>query len=228
LDLYDIIHGEGLDSTISLKLTHLGLGSDDALARRSLLDLLGKAKEKDNFLRIDMENSPYTDATISLYRQCALRYEGVGLVLQAYLKRTASDMASLLNDRLNVRICKGIYKETPDLAFQDPEEIRLNFIQLVQTALDGGAYVGIATHDRYLIDSLETWIMNKNIPEDRYEFQVLYGVPMKDRLEALLSKGNKVRVYVPYGEEWYQYATRRLQESPKIAGYILKNLFRKN
>ena len=225
IQLYEDINQEGLDCTISLKLTHLGLGYDDALAENYLLEILEQAMKRDTFLRIDMEDSPHTDTIIHLFQKCLERYPKVGVVLQSYLRRSKADLASLLGDRLNIRICKGIYHEPPDVAFHDREEIRHNFIQLVQTAMDGGAYVGIATHDHTLIDSLETWIVNKQINNDRYEFQVLYGVPMKGRLTALLASGHKVRVYIPYGEQWYLYALRRLEENPKIAGFVMKNLF---
>lgn len=224
LQLYDVISQKGLDSTISVKLTHLGLGHHDVLAEKCLMELLEKAKQVGNFLRIDMENSSYTERTLDLYRKCLRHYSGVGPVLQAYLKRSADDLLALLGKGLNVRICKGIYNESARIAFKDRQEIRHNFIGLVQTALEGESYVGIATHDTYLIDSLKTWIENRKISRDRFEFQVLYGVPMGDRLEALLAENHRVRVYVPFGEEWFEYATRRLKENPKIAAYVLKNL----
>lgn len=226
LHLYDVIRREGLDSSVSVKLTHLGLGFDDTLAETCLMEIVDKARQHGNFLRIDMENSPYTDRTLDLYRKCLRQYAGVGPVLQAYLKRSRSDLSALVGRKFNVRICKGIYNESPAIALMDRQEIRHNFIYLVQKALEGDSYVGIATHDTYLIDSLETWIENRQISRNRYEFQVLYGVPMGDRLKSLLAGNHRVRVYVPYGEEWYPYATRRLKENPKIARYILKDLSR--
>lgn len=227
LNLYDMIEEKRLDCSISLKLTHLGLGYDNALAEDSLLEILKKAKERKNFLRIDMENSPYTDNTIRLFKKCFKQYHGVGLVFQSYLRRSADDLAMLVGEGFNVRICKGIYRESPNIAFQDRDEIRRSFIQLVQTGLTRGAYVAIATHDLYLIDTLETWLENKGIQKNEYEFQVLYGVPMKGRLESLLEVGHQVRIYVPFGKEWYLYAVRRLEENPHMAIYILKNLLKK-
>ncbi|MEE9166753.1 MAG: proline dehydrogenase family protein [Candidatus Neomarinimicrobiota bacterium] len=227
LQLYDAIEQEGLDCNISLKLSHLGLGHEDRLAVKSLREILEQAKQLNNFLRIDMENSRYTDATIRNFRECLERYKGVGIVLQSYLRRSRSDLANLMGKRVNVRVCKGIYRESREIAFQDRDGIRQSFIQLVQEGLLGDAYIAIATHDRYLMDTLETWIGNKGISRDRYEFQVLYGVPVGGRLESLVKRGHKVRVYVPFGEDWYPYAMRRLTENPRMVGYILKNFFSK-
>lgn len=227
LQLYETIEREGLDCNISLKLTHLGLGTADSLAEKGVLEILDKAKEKGNFLRIDMEDSRYTDAAIRLFKKCFDRYRGVGLVLQSYLRRSGEDLAALAGKKLNVRICKGIYNESQDIAYQDRDEIRKNFIHLVQAGLSNDTYIAIATHDLYLVDSLETWIVNKKIPQDAYEFQVLYGVPMRGRLQSLIKGGHKVRVYVPFGEDWYSYAMRRLEENPHMVGYILKNAFRR-
>ncbi len=225
--LYEIIEDSSLDCNISVKLTHLGLGHDDALAKENLFRLLEMAERRQNFLRIDMENSPYTDATLDLYEQCKMKYSSVGPVLQAYLKRSGDDLQRVLPGSPNVRICKGIYREPESIALQDLGEIRDSFINLVQSGLSGGAYIGIATHDTYLIDTLETWISNQQIDRTRYEFQVLYGVPMGDRLERLQDAGHKVRIYIPFGAEWYAYAMRRLKENPNIASYIVKNLFKR-
>ena len=224
--LYEIIEDSSLDCNISVKLTHLGLGHDDALAEENLFRLLEMAGRKDNFLRIDMENSPYTDATLDLYEQCKMKYSSVGPVLQAYLKRSGDDLQRVLPGSPNVRICKGIYRESESIALQGRKEIRDSFINLVQTGLSGGAYIGIAPHDTYLIDTLETWISNRQIERTRYEFQVLYGVPMGDRLERLLDGGHKVRIYIPFGAEWYAYAMRRFKENPKIISYIMGNWFK--
>ena len=226
-ELYIRIADAELDCNISLKPTHLGLGFDDKLAENNLLRVLDSSHRLNNFLRIDMENSPYTDRTLKLYRHCLEKYKRVGFVLQSYLFRSAKDLEMNLDDKLNVRICKGIYLEPVEIAFQDREKIRENFISLVKMVLEGKGYAAIATHDLYLIDTLETWIRNRKIPRERYEFQVLFGVPMKGRLEQLRDAGHKVRVYVPFGEEWYAYAVRRLKENPNLAGYIIKNLFTK-
>lgn len=225
--LFEVIADSSLDCNISIKLTHLGLGYDDKLAEDNLFALLETAKRIDNFLRIDMENSPYTDITLSLYEKCKSRYAGVGPVLQAYLHRSETDLKRLNGDNFNVRICKGIYREPEESAFHNREEIRENYIKLVQAGLLDEAFIGIATHDIYLIDTLETWIENQAISKDSYEFQVLYGVPMGNRLEQLLEDGHKVRYYIPFGDQWHSYAIRRFKENPKIASYIVRNFFRK-
>lgn len=226
-ELYDRIAESEIDANISLKLTHLGLEIDPNLAQRNVDTILSKTRAHDNFLRLDMENSPYTDETLGIYSHALNVYPQVGTVLQAYLHRTLEDIRTLNQPAFNVRICKGIYKESPEIAYQDREAIRDNFIRAVQEVLDGEGYVAIATHDIYLIDTLETWLENKNIPENRFEFQVLYGVPMGNRLERLLERGHNVRIYVPFGEAWFEYSIRRLKENPNIIGYVLGNLFKR-
>lgn len=224
--LYDRIAEDNLDSNISLKLTHLGMELDASLAEENVLVILDKAKEHQNFLRIDMENSPYTDETIRIYHECLKRYPNVGTVLQAYLYRTIEDVESLNSPSFNCRMCKGIYKESPQIAYQERQEINENYLAAVKALILGGSYAAIATHDISLIDSLETWIKENNIPKNRYEFQVLYGVPMNGRLETLLEKGHIVRIYVPFGEAWFDYSVRRLKENPNIMWYVLKNVFK--
>jgi proline dehydrogenase len=226
--LFQNIKDAGLDSNVSLKPTHLGLEINYDLALKNLLTILNAAKKTENFMRIDMENSEYTDATISAYQECYTEYSQVGTVFQAYMKRTVDDIRKLNKVAdFNCRICKGIYRESPDIAFQDRDEIRSNFIKAVQAVLTGNGYVGIATHDIFLIDSLEKWLRDNNIPKTRFEFQVLYGVPMGDRLKKLLEGSYKVRVYVPFGDAWFDYAIRRLKENPNILWYVLGNIFKR-
>lgn len=225
LNLYDRI--EGLDANISLKPTHLGMEIDPALAESNLLSILEKAKEKNNFMRIDMENSPYTDATIDIYQKCLKKYDKVGMVMQSYLKRTAQDIINLDSEKFNCRICKGIYRESEEIAYQNKKEIRVRFLEDVKAILTGKGYVAIATHDVSLIDKIENWIIENKIPFDRFEFQVLYGVPMGNRLQKLLDKGYTVRNYVPFGEAWFDYSIRRLKENPNIIWYVLGNMFKK-
>ena len=225
LELYERIYRQGLDCNISLKLTHLGLGLSGNPAKENLLDLAGKARERDNFLRIDMENSDYTDQTISLYRKCRELHESTGMVLQARLRRTLADIEELCGPGFNCRICKGIYPEPEELAFTLADEIRENFSLAVRAVLSRGGYAAIATHDIELINSIENWLMENEIPTHRFEFQVLHGVPMAGRLERLLERGYRVRVYVPFGEDWFDYSIRRLRENPRILGYVIKNLF---
>lgn len=225
LNLYDRI--EGLDANISLKPTHLGMEIDPALAESNLLSILEKAKEKNNFMRIDMENSPYTDATIDIYKKCLIKYDKVGMVLQSYLQRTAQDIIDLDSAKFNCRICKGIYRESEEIAYHGKEKIREQFFNDVKAILTGKGYVAVATHDKLLIDKIENWIIENKIPFDRFEFQVLYGVPMGNRLRKLLDKGYTVRNYVPFGEAWFDYSIRRLKENPNIMWYVLGNMFKK-
>lgn len=225
--LYQQLAGAGIRANISLKLTHLGLGLGRNICRANLLKVVDAARVANNFLRIDMENSPYTDDTLDLYRTCREIYPNVGLALQAYLLRSQNDLAGLLSPQLNVRLCKGIYREPAEIALQDRGKISQNYLELLGQALDGGAYVAIATHDRQLIAAALALIAQLNCPADRFEFQALYGVPMQGMLETLLERGLKVRIYLPFGEGWHPYAMRRLKENPHIVGYVLRDLWRK-
>ncbi|MEE8340882.1 MAG: proline dehydrogenase family protein [Candidatus Neomarinimicrobiota bacterium] len=227
LKLYDRIEYDRLNANISLKPTHLGMEIDVSLAEDNLLKILDKAKEYNNFMRIDMENSPYTDATINIYKKCLKNYSKVGMVLQSYLHRTAQDITTLDSENFNCRICKGIYHESENISYHNKEKIREQFFNDVKLILTGKGYVAIATHDIALIDKIENWIIDQNIPHDRFEFQVLYGVPMGNRLQKLLSKGYVVRNYVPFGEAWFDYSIRRLTENPNILWYVLGNIFKK-
>ena len=224
-NLYDRIASQGLDANLSIKLSHIGQDLGYELVRKNLMILINAAKKHNNFLRLDMENSPYTSETINLYKKAFEIYPNVGIVLQAYMHRSIDDIDMLANKMFNVRICKGIYIESEDIAYRGYEKIRSNYIALVQRALTKGSYVGIASHDEYLIDTLYAWIKDNKISPSQYEFQVLHGVPMEKKLQQLIKEGNKVRVYVPYGDNWYDYSVRRLKENPKMAGYIIKNIF---
>ena len=223
--IYDEINKRNLLANISIKLTHIGQDLGIDIVRNNLSKLVEAAKKNNNFLRLDMENVPYTSETIQLYKEMFNNYNQIGIVIQAYLHRSIDDIKALSNDKFNVRICKGIYVEDPHLVLNDYNDIRENYISLVKESLNNGSYVGIATHDEFLIDSLYSWILENNISKDRYEFQVLHGVPMQKKLKKLMEDGNIVRVYLPYGDNWYDYSVRRLKENPKMAGYIIKNLF---
>jgi proline dehydrogenase len=208
------IDSEGLDANVSVKLTALGLELDYDLCRENLESVVGDARARGNFVRIDMEDSSATDRTLQLYRELhAAGNENVGVVLQAYLRRTLDDIDGLAN----VRLCKGIYVEPPELAYRDFDAVRTNYVRSLEKLLEQGSYVGIATHDDFLID--EALRMVADVPRDRYEFQMLLGVAA-DRADALVAAGHRLRVYVPYGTQWYEYSIRRLQENPKIAGYV--------
>ena len=227
-DLYENIHTQKLDCNISIKPTHIGLDIGEDFARTNLITLLNKAHETSNFLRIDMESSEVTDTTLDLYNECKKEYSKVGTVLQAYLYRSEKDLKMLsADDNCNFRLCKGIYRESPEIAIQKRGEINYNFLKLLRYAFEKKIYVGIATHNLELLKKTYDIIDELKIPAEKFEFQVLYGVPMSGWLEKHIENGYKVRVYVPFGREWYAYSIRRLQENPDIAGYILKDIFRK-
>src|SRR4051794_23630928 len=207
-----------LDANVSVKLTGLGLELEQALCRENLEAVVVDAAARGNFVRIDMEDSTTTDRTLELYR--ALRADGhdnVGVVLQSYLRRTLEDLEGLDN----VRLCKGIYVEPEEIAFRDPDAVRANYLRVLERLVEAGTYVGIATHDEQLIG--EALRIVRDLPGDRYEFQMLLGV-RPDRADELIAGGHRLRVYVPYGTHWYEYSVRRLQENPAIAGYVAADL----
>ena len=208
------IDDDELDSNISIKLTALGLDLDLGLCRENLEAVVRDAKERKSFVRIDMEDSSTTTHTLGLYRDLReLGYENLGVVVQAYLRRTIDDVEGIDN----VRLCKGIYVEPPAIAYREFEAVRANYLLVLEKLLAQGSFVGIATHDEYLI--VEALRLVRGLPSDRYEFQMLLGV-RPDRADALVGAGHRVRIYVPYGTQWYEYSLRRLQENPKIAGYV--------
>lgn len=220
----DTIASEGVDSNISVKLTALGLKIDAVECRRQFARILDAAARHGTFVRIDMEDSSVTEETIRIYYEARGRTEKVGLVLQAYLHRSAADTARAAAASANVRVCKGIYVEPPEIAFQDREEIRNSYAAMVDTLLGAGCYVGIATHDEVLVDRALATIARLGLPREAYEFQMLLGVTPGLR-RRLVSSGHRLRVYVPYGRAWYGYSMRRLKENPAIAGHIVKNFF---
>jgi proline dehydrogenase len=219
LDVLARIQAEGLDANVSVKLTGLGLELDDALCRENLEAVVADAAARGTFVRIDMEDSSTTDRTLALYRDLhSAGHDNLGVVLQAYLRRTLSDLPGLDN----VRICKGIYVEPPELAYREFDAVRANYVRCLETLVAQGTYVGIATHDEHLIG--EALRIVADLPRDRYEFQMLLGV-RPDRADELVAAGHRLRVYVPYGTHWYEYSVRRLQENPKIAGYVAADTF---
>jgi proline dehydrogenase len=219
-DVFDTIEREGLDSNVSVKLTGLGLKLDRDLCRDNLATLVRWAAERDNFVRIDMEDSSTTSDTLAVYRQ--LREDGlenVGVVLQAYMRRTLDDVAALADLRPSVRVCKGIYVESADVAYQGYETVRFNFVEAVEALFDAGATVAVATHDEWVIAEALKLVEEREIPGEHYEFQMLLGV-RQELGDELVREGHRLRIYVPFGRQWYEYSLRRLQENPKIAGYI--------
>jgi proline dehydrogenase len=219
-DVFADIQRCGLDSNVSVKLTGLGLKLGYDLCRENLRTVVEDAASRRNFVRIDMEDSSTTDDTLRLYRE--LREEGndnVGVVLQAMLRRTQSDIAALAELKPSVRLCKGIYVEPPDLAYQDYEAVRASFVRGLEALLDAGCYVGIATHDEWLLAEARRLVTEHSLARDQYEFQMLLGV-RAELGDELVIEGHRLRIYVPFGRHWYAYSLRRLQENPKLAGYI--------
>jgi len=214
-----------LAAGISLKLSQFGLSLDPEQAWNHLSLIMEQARQSAIFIRLDMEDSSLTDAILTLFSHALAEYPQTGVTIQACLKRSIRDVETLLAVHPNIRICKGIYKEPPEIAYQDRDQIRHNYMVLVRLLLEHGGYVAIATHDPILIDESIDFIENNRITPDRFEFQALLGVPIQKTLSQLIQKGYHVRLYIPYGEDWYPYSIRRLKENPDIAGYVIKNFF---
>ncbi len=227
LQVLDAINNNNLMANLSIKPTQMGLGIDEDFAYRQVEELCNKAKSINNFVRIDMEDSPYTDATFRLFKRLKQKFNNVGVVVQSYLRRSLSDVIELNKLGTNYRLCKGIYIEPEEIAFKGRQEIRDNFIAILKQMFLDGNYVGIATHDEYLINEAYRLIDEMKIPKDKFEFQMLLGI-REDLRDKINSDGYKVRIYVPFGEHWYKYSMRRLKENPQVAGHIIKNLFQFN
>ena len=224
LEVFDAIVKNKLSANLSIKPTQMGLAIDKELAYQQILELVKRAADINNFVRIDMEDSPYTDLTLDVYKRLYEQFSNVGVVLQAYLKRTYNDTIILNKLGTNYRLCKGIYIEPATIAYKDKLAIRDNFVKSLELMLKNGNYVGIATHDKYLIDKAYEMIKDMNVPQDKFEFQMLLGV-REDLRDKINKDGYKIRIYVPFGEDWYRYSIRRLQENPNIAGHIVKEFF---
>lgn len=224
LEVLDAIYQHKLNSNLSLKPTQLGLNIEKDFCYNQLVEILEKAKLYNNFVRIDMEDSPNTDATFELYKNLRNKYDNVGIVIQSYLRRTLKDVSAASMNGTNYRLCKGIYVEPEEIAFQSRKEVRDSFVEILDYLLNKGNYVGIATHDDYLVQKSYQLIEQKKISKDRFEFQMLYGVK-EDLRDKINSDGYKVRIYVPFGVHWYKYSIRRLQENPQVAWYIAKSVF---
>ena len=227
IDLYKQIHKRRLDCNISLKPSHIGSDISEEVYNENLQKIINVSEETNNFVRIDMESSKATDFTIKSFVNEKNKGFNIGTVFQAYLHRTFDDIANLDPRNLNFRLCKGIYKESEDICITDRSKINDNYLKILRFAFENDIYVGIATHDINLLESVHELIGELNVDSNRFEFQVLYGVPMHGWNQKHLDSGYKVRVYVPFGKDWYKYSIRRLKENPDIAGYIIKNLFSK-
>jgi proline dehydrogenase len=219
----DALDEHDLNSGISVKLTGLGLTLNEELCRANLEEIIEYTAARDRFVRVDMEDSPYTEKTLQIVHDMHERHDNTGAVLQAYMRRSIEDVQNIIESGFSVRLCKGIYDEPRSIAYKDFDTVRQNYIFLLDELLKGGVYVGIATHDEFLIWHALRLIHQLEIPEDRYEFQMLLGVDEQLR-SILVGAGHKLRVYVPFGEDWYEYSTRRLKENPKIAGYVTKDV----
>jgi proline dehydrogenase len=219
-DVFADIERCGLDANVSVKLTALGLKLDYDLCRGNLESVVRDAASRRNFVRIDMEDSSTTGETLRLYRDLrAAGHDNVGIVLQAMLRRTLDDIRALAGLRPSVRLCKGIYVEPPEIAYREFGAVRANFVRALEALLDVGCYVGIATHDRWLVDEARRLVAERGLDRSAYEFQMLLGV-RTELGDALVAEGHRLRIYVPFGRHWYGYSLRRLQENPKLAGYI--------
>ncbi len=227
--MIDEIVAGGLKCNVSLKLTHMGFDVDEKLCRELVSDLVDHAARVNSFVRIDMEGSPYTQKTLDVVHDLHQRpgHQGrVGTVIQAYLYRSEKDVEKLLANGIRIRLCKGAYKEPADIAFQEKADVDKNYVKLAKTLLKSGIYHGIATHDEAIIKQLKEFATREKVARDSFEFQMLYGI-RRDLQEQLIKDGWRMRVYVPFGTEWYPYFMRRLAERPANALFIAKNILRK-
>jgi proline dehydrogenase len=227
--LLDAIAERKLDANISVKLTQMGLLLDPQLAEAIATNLAEHAKYVDNFVRIDMEDSPLTQVTLDIVRRVNARPDlrgAIGIVIQAYLYRSQIDIDRLIADGIRVRLCKGAYKEPPELAFAHKVDVDANYVKLSKTLLSSPIYHGLATHDEKMIGAAKAFAARRNIAPSQFEFQMLYGV-RRDLQRKLVAEGYNVRVYIPFGREWYPYFMRRLAERPANVLFLAKNLLRK-
>lgn len=227
--MIDEVSTRRLDANVSMKLTHMGLDLDEAVAKQIVHELVAHAARVNNFVRVDMEGSAYTQKTLDFVHDLHSRpgnASHVGAVIQSYLRRSEQDVRDLCAAGIRIRLCKGAYKEPADIAFQEKSEVDASFVALMKIMLESGVFHGIATHDPNMIDATIAFAKAENIPPGAFEFQMLYGV-RRDLQEQLVKDGWGMRVYIPFGTEWYPYLMRRLAERPANAIFILKNLFRR-
>jgi proline dehydrogenase len=226
--MLDQMQAQGLNANVSLKLTHMGLDVDEAMAYEIASGVVQHAARINNFVRIDMEGSPYTQRTLDFVHRLHGQPENaghVGAVVQSYLFRSEKDVEALLAERIRIRLCKGAYKEAPEIAFPKKADVDANYVKLMKMLLKSDVYHGIATHDENMIRATIEFAQKEKIAASSFEFQMLYGV-RRDLQQKLVKEGWRCRVYIPFGTEWYPYLMRRLAERPANAIFILKNLFR--
>lgn len=229
--LLNEIPSRHLDANVSVKLTHMGLDLDPQLARENVSALVSQAASAQprNFVRVDMEGSAYTQRTLDLVRELHSRADNrgcVGAVIQSYMRRSNHDVEELLHEGIRIRLCKGAYKEPDNIAFQAKSEVDGNYVKLMKLLMKSGTYHGMATHDENIIRAAQAFAVHENVARDAFEFQMLYGI-RRDLQRALVRDGWRMRVYVPFGTEWYPYLMRRLAERPANIGFVAKNLFRR-
>ncbi|HEY7183334.1 MAG TPA: proline dehydrogenase family protein [Blastocatellia bacterium] len=225
LRVLDRIENTGVNSNISVKLTQLGLDIDEDYCLQNARRIVEAAKRHGNFVRIDMEDSSKTDATLNIFKRLYGEYGNVGVVLQAYLYRTEKDVEDVIAMGARVRLCKGAYKEPEEVAFPEKGEVDANYVRLMKKLLKSGVYHGIATHDEKMIAATTEFAAGEGVSRDAFEFQMLYGI-RRDLQLKLVRDGYRMRIYVPYGEHWYPYFMRRLAERPANVWFVLKNLFK--
>jgi len=223
LAIFDRISREQLDANVSLKLTQLGLDLSENLCRKLLEKIVAHAAGLSNFVRVDMEGSAYTQRTVDIIKSVRARYPAVGTVMQAYLHRTEQDVRDLLAAGCRIRLCKGAYMEPPEVAFPSKSDVDANYVKLMQLLLPSGVYHGIATHDPAMIQATKDFVRREKIPADRFEFQMLYGI-RPDLQRRLIREGFRLRIYVPFGSDWFPYFMRRLAERPANLAFFLRNL----
>jgi proline dehydrogenase len=227
--LLDAIATRKLMANVSVKLTQMGMDLEPGLAAEIVSGLVDHAVAVNSFVRVDMEGSPYTQATIDLVRSLHAKPANrghVGIVIQAYLYRSAEDIATLTADGIRIRLCKGAYKEPASIAFPEKPGVDGNFVRLTQTLLTSGIYHGIATHDEAMVDAARHFVEERHIDKSSFEFQMLYGI-RRDLQKSLIAEGYNVRIYVPFGSEWYPYFMRRLAERPANVLFLAKNMLKK-
>ena len=224
LEVLSAIEKNKLKANLSLKPTQLGLLIDKEFCFGQISEILDKAKSFENFVRIDMEDSPTTGLTFELHNRLKEKYSNVGVVVQAYLKRSFDDVQKQNKLGTNYRLCKGIYIEPEAISYKKRGEVRDNYLKILEAMLGNGNYVGIATHDDYLVKQAYALIKKLGIAKDKFEFQMLYGVK-EDLRDKINRDGYKIRIYVPFGEHWYKYSIRRLGENPQVAWYVTKSIF---
>jgi proline dehydrogenase len=225
------ISARGLNANVSLKLTHMGIDVDPQLAHHNVSALVAQAAamHPKNFVRVDMEGSAYTQRTLDVVHELHRKSENrecVGAVIQSYMRRAENDVAALLNDGIRIRLCKGAYKEPPEIAYQSKTEVDSNYVRLMKILLKSGIYHGLATHDERIIREVMAFATSENVAREAFEFQMLYGI-RRDLQQSLVRDGWRMRVYVPFGTEWYPYLMRRLAERPANALFVARNLLRK-